>query len=387
MDSLTADNFSGDQWLKVTLFCPLPLLDSASDLMGLLSGSGVELSPEDADGAFLSGFFHLQGRRDPLEQQEVVEQIVATLVLEMTHLFALYECTPGTPTVTLLADQDWATSWQQFSSLLKSSRAWLSNPLGRVSTGPGQHVLEMDPGMAFGTGQHASTRMASALIQQSLQEHTIEQVLDVGTGTGILAMAAALLGPARILAVDNDPDAVTVARENIARNLLNDRIEVAGTPVAAIAGPYQLVCANIVHDVLVEMAPDLTRLTAGGGRLVLAGILGGDQENNIVTVYRALGYTLVNQLHEEEWAALLLERKTPESERGYTLLPESGFPSSSGMKADRHAPESREERGSSRDKAERGNYLSVKMSFWDAEVSGSNDPKVLRPTKTSGWYM
>ena len=311
MDSLTADNFSGGQWLKVTVFCPLPLLDSASDLMGVLSGSGVELSPEDADGAFLSGFFHLQGCRDPLEQQKVVEQIVANLVLEMTHLFALYELTPGTPTVTLLADQDWATSWQQFFKPFEIIPGLVVKPSWEVyQPGPGQHVLEMDPGMAFGTGQHASTRMASALIQQSLQEQAVEQVLDVGTGTGILAMAAALLGPARILAVDNDPDAVTVARANIARNMLNDRIEVAGTPVAAITGPYQLVCANIVHDVLVEMAPELTRLTAVGGRLILAGILGGDQENNIVTVYRALGCTLVNQLHEEEWAALLLQKET-----------------------------------------------------------------------------
>jgi ribosomal protein L11 methyltransferase len=278
--------------------------------MGLLSGSGVELSPEDADGAFLSGFFHLQGLRDPREQQEVVEQIVANLVLEMTHLFALYECTPGTPTVTLLADQDWATSWQQFFKPFEIIPGLVVKPSWEeYQPALGQHVLEMDPGMAFGTGQHASTRMALALIQQSLEEHTIEQVLDVGTGTAILAMAAALLGPVRILAIDNDPDAVTVARENIVRNLLNDRIEVVGTPVAAIAGPYQLVCANIVHDVLVEMAPDLTRLTAGGGRLVLAGILGGDQENNIATVYHALGFTLVNQLHQEEWAALLLQKE------------------------------------------------------------------------------
>ena len=163
--------------------------------------------------------------------------------------------------------------------------------------------------MAFGTGQHASTRMALSLLSKSIQAATPAQVLDVGTGTGILAMAAALFGAGRVVAVDNDPDAVTVARENIEKNRLDEKIEVSTTPVAQIQGAYQLVCANIVHDVLVEMAPVLTGLTASGGHLVLAGILSGDQEDHIIAVYRDLGFQLHDRQYQEEWVALLLQRQ------------------------------------------------------------------------------
>lgn len=309
MEPLIVDTAAGGRWLKVTVFCPSSLLESASDLMGVLSGSGVELSPDEEGGAFLSGFFSLEETCDPRQQQDLVEQTLAACIHEMTKLFALYNCRLGPPQTNLLADQDWATSWQQYFKPFELIPDLVIKPSWEMYQPiPGQHVLEMDPGMAFGTGQHASTRTASALIRQSLQEGTVDQVLDVGTGTAILAMVAARLGAARIVATDNDPDATKVARANIIRNGLDDQIEVVDTPVAAIADAYQLVCANIVHDVLVEMAPELTRLTVNGGRLVLAGLLAGEQEQHVITVYRAFGFAVVNRLYEDEWVALLLEK-------------------------------------------------------------------------------
>jgi ribosomal protein L11 methyltransferase len=227
----------------------------------------------------------------------------------MTELFALYDCIPEAPVTALLADQDWATSWQQYFKPFEIVPGLVIKPSWEAYLpGPGQHILELDPGMAFGTGQHASTRMALSLLSKSIQADTPAQVLDVGTGTGILAMAAALFGAGRVVAVDNDPDAVTVARENIEKNRLDEKIEVSTTPVAQIQGAYQLVCANIVHDVLVEMAPILTGLTASGGHLVLAGILSGDQEDHIIAVYRGLGFQLHDRQYQEEWVALLLQR-------------------------------------------------------------------------------
>ena len=172
----------------------------------------------------------------------------------------------------------------------------------------GERVIEMDPGMAFGTGQHASTRMALGLIAARLEQDPCTRALDVGTGTGILAMATALLGCTEVMAVDNDPDAVAVARQNVAHNHLGARIELAATPVAEIRGSFQLVAANIVHDVLVDLAPDLTRLTAPGGSLVLAGILNGGQEAHLVQVYAALGCRLHARRSQDEWVALELLR-------------------------------------------------------------------------------
>ena len=103
------------QWLKITLFCPLPLLEPAADLMGVLSGAGVEQSPETDTGASISGFFQLPAATGDLHPpEETAQEILARVEQEMAALFALYNRVPGRAAATLLADQDWATSWQQY---------------------------------------------------------------------------------------------------------------------------------------------------------------------------------------------------------------------------------------------------------------------------------
>ena len=292
------------QWLKITFFCPPALLESASDLMGVLSGAGVEHSPDSPSGAFISGFFQLGG-----ESCATTEAILTQVEKQMQELFSLYGLTPEQPQTALLADEDWATSWKQYFKPFEIVPGLIIKPSWeQFVPEAGQSVIELDPGMAFGTGQHASTRMALDLIRQSMEHAKAEQVLDVGTGTGILAMAAALFGAGLVVAIDNDPDAVTVARENAQNNHLSQQIEISATPVEQIQGTWGLVCANIVHDVLVALAPTLIGLTRPGGNLVLAGILAGNQEANIISVYNSLGCALLQRQHQDEWAALLLQR-------------------------------------------------------------------------------
>jgi len=301
---------TGHQWLKITLFCPRPLLEPATDLMGVLSGAGVEQSPENEDGgAQISGFFQLGATGDAGLATDETSTFLAQVEREMAELFALYGCVPGKASFQLLADQDWATCWQQYFKPVEIVSGLVIKPSWEhYQPEPGQAVIEMDPGMAFGTGQHASTRMALALIRQCLEANRCREALDVGTGTGILAMAASLSGVERVVAIDNDPDAVAVARENIANNGLVGKIEISTTPVEQIQGLFPLVCANIVHDVLVDMAATLAALAAPGGYLVLAGILAGDQETNIIRVYREFGWQPLDRLHQEEWVALFLRR-------------------------------------------------------------------------------
>lgn len=307
----TNDTHPDDRrWLKISLFCPLQLLESAADLMGVLSGAGVEQSPETEAGATISGFFQMHsatGEPHPLGNNAAA--ILARVEQEMTGLFALYGCVPEQLATTLMADQDWATSWQQYFKPFAIVPGLVIKPSWEsFQPEAGQHVIEMDPGMAFGTGQHASTRMALALIKHSMETIQPQRVLDVGTGTGILAMAAAMFGAIQVMAIDNDPDAVAVARENIEKNRLSGIINVSAIPVTQIRGTFQLVSANIVHDVLVAMAPELAALTASGGHLVLAGILSGEQEENIVTVYGDLGLSAIDRLYQDEWVALLLRK-------------------------------------------------------------------------------
>ncbi len=291
------------QWLKLSFACPLTLVEAASDLLAARSGSGVEQSPETAAGCRLSGFFYIDA---PEKGAAQVEQIKKETAAALAELFALYgEPLPALEQV-LLADEDWASSWKEHFKTFAIAPGLVIKPSWEAYTpSPGEQVLEMDPGMAFGTGQHATTRGALQLIQRCLHESVPARVLDVGTGTGILAMGAALWGAPEVLALDNDPEAVRVARENVAQNRLSEAIRVELTPIGQISGSFALVCANIVHDVLVEMLPHLRRLTAQPGCLVLSGILAGEQERNISKRYAQAGFILLGCEYEEEWVSLL----------------------------------------------------------------------------------
>ncbi len=292
------------KWLKVTLQTPSLLSEAAEDLMGVLSGSAVEQTPVTETDCTITGFFQLEDDSTINDQVQTVTEMVQS---KMTELFSLYEQEAAPLATEIMDDQQWATSWQQFFSAFEIIPGLVIKPSWEEYIAEtGQIVVEMDPGMAFGTGQHASTQMALSLLAECTTSETAS-VLDVGTGTGILAMTGCLLGARQAVAIDNDPDAVKAAGENAAKNGLESKIGVSGTPLEKVEGHFPVICANIIHDVLVEMAPRLTELIEAQGYLVLAGILRGEQEKNIIKVYGEKGFSLIKTEHQEEWAGLLLQ--------------------------------------------------------------------------------
>ena len=296
------------QWLRLRFLCPAELLEAAADFLAVQSGSGVEQSPETAEGSWLSGFFYLEAAEEA-ERRAQVAAIVAEIQSGLAELFALYRQPLPALERELLADEDWSTSWQQYFKPFVIAPGLVIKPSWeRYSPLSDEKVLELDPGMAFGTGQHASTRVALCLMRRSFEVRMPAGVLDVGTGTGILAMGAALWGAERVLALDNDPEAVRVARGNVAHNGLSGLVRVEERPLASVDGSYALVCANIVHDVLVELLPQFRRVVGHSGHLVLAGILAGGQEDNLVSLYGQAGFRLLASEYEAEWVALLFER-------------------------------------------------------------------------------
>ena len=296
-DGKTAGNH---HWLKITLETPTPLVESVSDRLAVLSGAGVEISPEKSGHCTISGFFSCPAKEADPSPAELVRENLA-------ELFALYRQRLPELKTERIDDQDWATSWKRFFTPLEIIPGLVIKPSWEeYRAGAGEKIIEMDPGQAFGTGQHESTRMALSLLRFVAGEK--ERVLDVGTGTGILAMAGVLLGSGPATAVDNDPEAVRVARENVAANGLDEQITVSGTDINDLTGPYDLILANIVHDVLAAMAPTFADLLDRHGHIVLAGILSGEQEKNIRNIYERLGLQERQTLYEGEWAALLLER-------------------------------------------------------------------------------
>ena len=288
------------KWLKISLNCPENVLEAISDLIGVVSGSGVEQTPVREGISTITGFFRL-------DQGKSREQILNRLKEEIRPLFQLYKLTAPEPLCSTMDDEDWSTSWQQFFKPFAIIPGLIIKPSWEsFESRPDEQVIEMDPGMAFGTGQHASTKLALGLIHDCFQNNPPKNVLDVGTGTGILAMAAVLFGAEQVVAIDNDLEAVRVATENIANNNLQKKINSSATEVADIRGSFDLVCANIIHDVLVELAPDIGHLLSPGGSLVLAGILRGSQEKNINDIYRQMNINLLKTVYEDEWASLLL---------------------------------------------------------------------------------
>lgn len=302
MDIVNEKSSPPKKWLKVSICCPEELVDSVSDLLGNLSGCGVEIRPVD-EGADVTGFFTPEPGGEDSVRREITQQL-DTLLQLLDHPFI-------EPRFEAMDDEDWAVSWKRFFKPFAITKGLIIKPSWEeYDPAPGEKIIEIDPGMAFGTGQHASTQMALDLIRQVFEEGLpVSRAADIGTGTGILAMGAALFGAGEVIATDNDPEATEAAEANVAANKLDGIITVSDQDLDELKPPFELICANIIHDVLVEMAPTfINNLLAPTGRVVLAGILSGEQEENIIKVYTALGLRLLRVEHQEEWAAMLLGR-------------------------------------------------------------------------------
>ena len=168
----------------------------------------------------------------------------------------------------------------------------------------GEVLLTIDPGMAFGSGTHETTTLCLLALEELMAQKKAARLLDVGTGSGILAIAAALWGAADILGLDNDPEAVRVASENAALNGFGPQhLHFSLTPVEEITQTYPLVVANILSGILIELAPALAGRVEAGGTLVLSGIL-ATQGDEVRAAYEALGLGEVRREARGEWLAL-----------------------------------------------------------------------------------
>jgi ribosomal protein L11 methyltransferase len=205
---------------------------------------------------------------------------------------ALVEAVPdGAPRVEEVVGDAWRDAWKEhFAPFALTPHVtvvppWVEDP---PPLAPGAMRLVLEPGRAFGTGLHATTSLVAEILDASRASLAGREVLDMGTGSGILALAALLLGASRALAVDVDPDVIEVVRENAARNALADRVDARAGTAASVTGTFPWVLANIEARVLRPIAPDLARLVSPGGALVLSGILESEHDE-MVRIYGALG--------------------------------------------------------------------------------------------------
>jgi ribosomal protein L11 methyltransferase len=211
---------------------------------------------------------------------------------------------PDAIRIEQVADRSWEREWlRDFRPMRFGRRLWVC-PGGQHAAAAGAIELELDPGLAFGTGTHATT----ALCLEWLDARALEgrRVLDYGCGSGILALAALKLGAAAATAFDIDPQALTATRQNAARNALAGRLAIAAAP-GEIGGPFELVLANILAGPLVALAPELAARTAASGTIALAGFL--DAQSAEVAQAYAPWFDIATAARRDGWTLLAGQRR------------------------------------------------------------------------------
>lgn len=229
-------------------------------------------------------------------------ELVRYQLAEALRVYDLPSSSVRDMNVRAVPDRDWLAEWKESWQPVTVGRFVITPPWIEVPENQERLVIAIEPGMAFGTGTHETTRLCLAALEKHFAGNSF---LDIGTGTGILAIAAAKMNPtARIHACDTDAEAVSIAIENARINKVADRITFTVGSINDETASADLVCANLTADVIIQLAPTLLQVTCG--RLILSGIL-VEQVTAVVDRLFECGVSQeVEKLYDGEWAALIV---------------------------------------------------------------------------------
>ena len=280
---------------SLTLLVPERVADDAAALLFEHGVDGVEV--EDSSVTLMPG-----REKPPKGKARLIAY--CSPEIQAQAIAAAVEALAGKVDIDVaeLPDKDWNEVWKShFAPIEVSPRLWVC-PSWRLGEAPADaKVLVLDPGMAFGTGTHATTSLCLVALDELLAEKPGLDVLDVGTGSGILAIAAKLLGAGHTVGTDNDPVAVRVARENAVLNKVE--LDFSTRDVAAVPGRYTLVVANIMAHVLIDLSGPIVDKVLPGGQLLLSGIL-DFQGDDVARAFAENGMEGVARKERGEWVLL-----------------------------------------------------------------------------------
>jgi ribosomal protein L11 methyltransferase len=282
-------------WIALRVEVPRALADAVANFLIERGSPGILSEEVDPDRTRLEGAL----------PEDVAGDATAALG---GYLRSLAEIEPGARLAAVETTRepalDWTAVYRRHHRPLRIGERLLVAPPWDVPPAPDREVLVIEPGMAFGTGQHATTRACLEAIEAAMAHGPVHSALDVGTGSGILALALARLGVDRVVALDTDPSVLPLARANLARNGA-PRVALVCGSAAAVRGAFDLVVANLLADSVVAEAPSLTRAVAAGGQLIVSGLL--EAQAGAVRAGYA-GWRVTGTRSEDAWRTLTLAR-------------------------------------------------------------------------------
>ena len=319
-----ADGLSGEgAWLELTVACDPEAVEAVSEILAREAPGGVSVEP-----AFLLVDEGLGAIFDPTRPAIVraylpardataVERSVARAGEALGHLGAFGLREIGEPATRIVHEADWAAAWKQHFPVLRVGRRLVIRPTWRRHRrAPGDVVIAMDPGMAFGTGLHPTTRLCLAgiegwadggLLARGSARDGRARLLDLGCGSGVLAVAAGLLGAGEVVGLDTDPIAVEATRANARRNGMAGHLAVRRGSLPSGEPSFDLLVANLVGTLLVDLAGRIREEIRPGGRLLASGIF-IDREPEVAVALEAAGMVVAERAADGDWVALEAER-------------------------------------------------------------------------------
>lgn len=285
-------------WLQLSLKAPSPALDAISNFLIERGSPGVVLKKNE-----VRAFFARSPRTETLKRD---------ILRFLRDIRRIYPGFGGQPLRwTPLKDKNWHDSWRRFFSPQKVGRSlWITPPWMDPPKTRRHQVITIEPGMAFGTGTHATTRGCLEFLEEVASRLNRGEItaLDVGTGSGILSIALAKMGAGSVLALDNDRTALKVARENVKLNGVERKVRLSTRSLEKIDESFAVVVANLTAETILDLADALKDRVASGGYLILSGML-KPKTAQVLRCFSPDSFLPARQIRQKEWVTLLLQKR------------------------------------------------------------------------------
>ena len=307
------------KWIEIIVTTNGDAAEILSDILTDMGANGTEMVDQAAFKQVLENNRYLDYADDGMVERygtDVIikayfseahdpNRLVETVKEGIHNLSARIDIKPGIVEWHMRDDSEWKDNWKEYFKPFNFTEKIVIKPSWEdYSPKTGEIVIELDPGMAFGTGTHETTRMCALLGEKHIKSG--DRVLDLGCGTAILALTSAKLGAGGVLAVDIDDAAVRAAKENVLKNHESDKIKVMQGVLADISvEPFDLIYINIIADIILSLADTIGKFSKEGTHIILSGII-KSRRDEVAAAYTAAGFRILEESSMGEWVAMAL---------------------------------------------------------------------------------